>query len=61
MYAHRELVDAVAEQNLLNKWITEEEAAQWVYFMSVINKSMCGQSILVDNGESANYNFIESR
>lgn len=61
LYAHKELVDAVADQNLLKKWITEEEAAQWVYFMSVVNKSMCGQSLLVDNGEQANFTFIESR
>lgn len=61
LYAHQELIDAVAEQNMLKKWISIEEAASWVYFMSVENKSMCGQSILVDNGEEADYNFIEAR
>ena len=61
LYRHKELVDAVANENLLKKWITVEEAADWVYFMSVVNKSMCGQSILVDNGEQQNFHFVESR
>ena len=61
LYAHKELVDAVANENLLNKWIMPEEAAEWIYFVAVINQSMTGQDILIDNGEEANYNFIESR
>ena len=61
LYANQELVVAVADENMLKKWIMPEEAAEWTYFMSVVNKSMCGQSILVDNGESAQYNFIDSR
>lgn len=61
LYAQPDLVDAVAEQNMLKKWISVEEAAEWTYFMSVVNKSMCGQSILVDNGEAANFEFIEAR
>ena len=61
LYAQQDLVDAVAEQNMLKKWIMPDEAAEWTYFMSVVNKSMCGQSILVDNGEAANYSFIEAR
>lgn len=35
----------------LKKWATEDEVADWVYFLTVINKSMSGQDILVDNGE----------
>lgn len=61
LYAQQDLVDAVADQNMLKKWIMPDEAAEWVYFMSVVNKSMCGQSILIDNGEEANYTFIEAR
>ena len=61
LYAHQELVDAVANENLLTKWISPEEAAEWVYFVSVKNKSMTGQVILIDNGEQAKYNFIEAR
>lgn len=61
LYAQQDLVDAVADQNMLKKWIMPDEAAEWTYFMSVVNKSMCGQSILVDNGEAANFEFIEAR
>lgn len=61
LYANDAMVKAVADENMLKKWITVEEAAEWTYFMSVVNKSMCGQSILVDNGEAANFNFVDCR
>jgi len=61
LYANDDMVQAVANENMLKKWITVEEAAEWTYFMSVVNQSMCGQSILVDNGEAANFNFIDCR
>ena len=35
----------------LKKWMTEEEAASWVYFLTVTNRSMSGQNVLIDNGE----------
>ena len=35
----------------LKKWMTVDEAAEWVIFLTLINKSMSGQNILVDNGE----------
>ncbi len=35
----------------LKKWASLEEVCEWVYFLLVINKSMSGQDILVDNGE----------
>lgn len=61
LYAHDDLVQAVANENLLNKWIQPDEAAEWVYFVAVKNKSMTGQVILIDNGEQAKYNFIKAR
>lgn len=42
----------------LHKWATVEEIAEWIYFMSVINKSMTGQDIIIDNGEMNNSKFI---
>ena len=42
----------------LRKWATEKEAAEWVYFMTVTNKSATGQDIIVDNGESRNAKFV---
>lgn len=42
----------------LRKWATEKEAAEWVYFMTVTNKSATGQDIIVDNGEMTNHSFV---
>lgn len=42
----------------LRKWATEKEAAEWVYFMTVTNKSATGQDIIVDNGEMKNHQFV---
>ena len=42
----------------LKKWATPQEIAEWAYFLTVTNTFCTGQSILVDGGESINYNFI---
>lgn len=42
----------------LRKWCTVEEAAEWIYFVSVINKSMTAQDIIIDNGEMYNHTFV---
>lgn len=42
----------------LKKWATPAEAAEWVYFLSVINKSCTAQDIIIDNGEMFNQKFI---
>lgn len=42
----------------LEKWATPQEAAEWTYFISVINKSMTGQDIIIDNGETSKTNFV---
>ena len=42
----------------LKKWCTPEEAAEWIYFITVVNTSMTGQDIIVDNGEMHNHKFI---
>lgn len=43
----------------MKKWMTAEEAAEWVYFLTVVNRSMSGQNILIDNGErDLNYTFV---
>ncbi len=36
----------------LRKWATEREIAEWIYFICVVNRSMSGEDILIDNGES---------
>ena len=48
----------VMDETLLPKWALASEIADWIYFMSVTNKSMTGQDIVVDNGEMAKYNFV---
>lgn len=48
----------VLDETLLGKWASPEEMADFIYFMTVINKSMTGQDILVDNGEALRSNFI---
>ena len=43
----------------MNKWMTESEVCDWVYFLTMVNKSMSGQDILIDNGEyNLNSTFV---
>lgn len=49
---------AVLDETILNKWATVEEIADVVYFLAVVNKSITGQDIIIDNGESIRRNFI---
>ena len=52
------LYKAVLDETLLNKWAEPEEIADFVYFVSVINKSMTGEDIIIDNGDKLKSNFI---
>ena len=52
------LYEAVKNETLFHKWAEPEEIADWVYFMTVVNKSMTGEDILIDNGEMLKSNFI---
>ena len=36
----------------LKKWATLDEIADWVEFLTIKNKSMSGQALLIDNGEA---------
>ncbi len=46
------------KETLTGKWLECEEVAALVYFLTVINKSITGQDILIDNGEMLKQNFI---
>lgn len=35
----------------LKKWMSLEETTDWIIFLTLVNKSMSGQNVLVDNGE----------
>lgn len=53
-----ELWQKVMAETMLPKWATAEEVAEWAYFVTVCNKSMTAQDLLIDNGEAAKFNFI---
>ena len=52
------LWEQVMNETPLKRWATPEEIAEWVYFLTVINKFCTGQNILVDGGEAINHNFV---
>lgn len=52
------LYQSVLNETMLNKWASVDEIAEFAYFMTVVNKSMTSENILVDNGEIAKSNFI---
>lgn len=53
-----ELWAEIMEETPLKRWATSEEIAEWAYFLTVTNTFCTGQSIVVDGGESINYNFV---
>ncbi|MBR3786326.1 MAG: SDR family oxidoreductase [Firmicutes bacterium] len=48
----------IMEETPLKRWAAPEEIAEWSYFLTVTNTFCTGQNILVDGGESINYNFV---
>ena len=54
----RNLWEQIMNETPLRRWATPEEIADWAYFLTVTNTFCTGQNILVDGGESINYNFI---
>lgn len=54
----KKLWDEIMEETPLKRWASAEEIADWAYFLTVVNRFCTGQSILVDGGESINYNFV---
>jgi len=35
----------------LKRWASPQDIAEWVYFLTVVNRNCTGQDILIDNGE----------
>lgn len=52
------LYKEVLDETMLNKWASVEEIADWAYFVTIINKSMTAEDILIDNGEASKFNFV---
>ena len=42
----------------LKRWAEPEEIAEWIYFLTAVNRSMTGQDVLVDNGEAIDFRFV---
>ena len=42
----------------LKRWMSVEEAAEWIYFISVVNRFCTGQNILIDGLEAGNCHFV---
>lgn len=54
----KELWNQIMELTPLKRWAVPEEMADWIYFISVVNKFMTGQDIIIDGGESTDAKFI---
>ena len=52
------LYAAVLSETLLGKWAEPSEVADLAFFLTVVNKSITGEDILLDNGEMLKSNFI---
>ena len=46
------LFQKIMEVTPLKKWATVDEIADWVLFLTITNRSMSGQDLLIDNGEN---------
>ncbi len=53
-----ELWEQIMKETPLKRWATPEEIARWGYFLTVENTFATGQNIVVDGGESINFNFV---
>ena len=42
---------AIMEVTPMKKWTTLDEVCEWVAFLTLVNRSMSGQNLLIDNGE----------
>ena len=42
---------AIMDVTPMKKWATLDEVCEWVAFLTLVNRSMSGQNLLIDNGE----------
>lgn len=55
----KECFQKIMDVTPLKKWMTADEVADWVLFLTLTNRSMSGQNLLIDNGEyDLNYRFV---
>ncbi|MCQ2610560.1 MAG: SDR family oxidoreductase [Treponema sp.] len=48
----KNLWNQIMDLTPLRKWASVEEIAQWVYFLTCVNKSATGIDVIIDNGEN---------
>jgi NAD(P)-dependent dehydrogenase (short-subunit alcohol dehydrogenase family) len=53
-----ELYRQVLDETLLGKWAEPEEVADLAWYLTVVNRSITGEDILMDNGEMLKSNFV---
>lgn len=53
-----ELWQKIMDLTPLKKWATPNEIADWIYFLTLRNRSCTAQDIIIDNGETSKTNFI---
>lgn len=54
----KDLWNQIMDLTPLKRWATPVEIAEWVYFLSVTNRFMTSQALLIDGGEADKFNFI---
>lgn len=47
----KKLWQRIMDVTPLKRWASPEDIAEWIYFLTVVNKNCTGQDILIDNGE----------
>jgi NAD(P)-dependent dehydrogenase (short-subunit alcohol dehydrogenase family) len=52
------LYQEVLDETLLGKWAEASEVADLAYYLTVVNRSITGEDILMDNGEMLKSNFV---
>ncbi len=56
---NKEAWEEIMKATPMKKWMSESEVCDWVYFLTMVNESMSGQDILIDNGEyNLNSTFV---
>ncbi|MCR5785526.1 MAG: SDR family oxidoreductase [Eubacterium sp.] len=55
---NEELFGEIMSMTPLKRWMSPEEAAEWIYFMAAVNRFCTGQNILIDGGEAGNCKFV---
>ena len=48
---NKALWNAIMKVTPMKKWTTLDEVSEWVAFLTLVNRSMSGQNLLIDNGE----------